>query len=134
MRFDLVRRRTVANRHFGWIPRVRVEHAGGVLTVGGELRAHDGRHQGEVVTGDGLPPGTAPGHAYYDYHPRTLSGSLFVREEWQPDPRLLLTADLAWRHQAYRMRGRSLRRRPLRPGLRLRAAAPGRDLHARRPD
>jgi iron complex outermembrane receptor protein len=105
VRFDLVRRRTVANRHFGWLPRVRVEHAGGALTVGGEIRAHDGRHWGEIVTGDGLPPGTAPGHKYYDYHPRTLAGSLFVREEWQPAPRLLLTADLAWRHQAYRMRG-----------------------------
>lgn len=104
-RFDLVRRRNVTNRHYGWIPRLRVEHAGGALTVGGELRAHDGRHWGEIVTGDGLPPGTTPGHEYYDYHPRTLSGSLFVREEWQPDPRLLLTADLAWRHQAYRMQG-----------------------------
>ena len=49
---------------------------GGALTVGGELRAHDGRHWGEVVTGDGLPPGTAPGHTYYDYHPRTLSAAL----------------------------------------------------------
>ena len=104
VRFDLVRRRSVANRHFGWVPRVRVEHAGGVLTAGGELRAHDGRHRGEIVSGDGLPPGTAPGHGYYDYHPRTLSASLFVREEWQPAPRLLLTADLAWRHQSYRMR------------------------------
>lgn len=103
-RFDLVRRRTVANRHFGWIPRVRIGHPDGVLTAGGELRAHDGRHWGEVVTGDGLPPGTAPGHTYYDYHPRTLSAALFVREEWQPAPRLLLTADLAWRHQSYRMR------------------------------
>ena len=102
--FDLVRRRTVANRHYGWIPRVRIAHAGGTLTVGGELRAHDGRHWGEIITGDGLPPGTAPGHKYYDYHPRTLSGSLFVREEWQLEPRLLVTADLAWRHQAYRMR------------------------------
>jgi iron complex outermembrane receptor protein len=103
-RFDLVRRRTVANRHFGWIPRARFEHAGGALTVGGELRAHDGRHWGEIVTGDGLPPGTEPDHQYYDYHPRTFSGSLFVREEWQVEPRVLVTADLAWRHQAYRMR------------------------------
>ena len=102
--FDLVRRRTVANRHYGWIPRLRIGHADGTLTVGGELRAHDGRHWGEIVTGDGLPPGTAPGHRYYDYHPRTLAAALFAREEWQPDPRLAVTADLAWRHQAYRMR------------------------------
>ncbi len=104
-RADLVRRRNVANRHYGWIPRVRVAHAGGTLTAGGELRAHDGRHWGEIVSGDGLPPGTAPDRAYYDYHPRTLSASLFVREQWQAAPRLLVTADLAWRHQAYRMRG-----------------------------
>jgi iron complex outermembrane receptor protein len=104
-RFDLVRRRTVANRHYGWVPRLRVEHAGGALTVGGELRAHDGRHWGEVVTGDGLPPGTAPGHKYYDYHPRTLSAALYLREEWRPAERLTVLADLGWRHQAYRMRG-----------------------------
>ena len=104
-RFDLVRRRTVANRHYGWIPRVRLAHAGGTLTVGGELRAHDGRHWGEVVTGDGLPPGTAPGHTYYDYHPRTLSAALYAREEWRPTGRLTVLADLGWRHQAYRMRG-----------------------------
>jgi iron complex outermembrane receptor protein len=43
-RSDIVRRRTVQNQHYGWVPRARWEHAGGALTVGGELRAHDGRH------------------------------------------------------------------------------------------
>jgi iron complex outermembrane receptor protein len=104
-RFDLVRRRTVENRHYGWIPRVRLDHAGGTLTAGLELRAHDGRHWGEVLTGSPLPPGTEPNHAYYDYHPRTFSGSAFAREEWRWTPALLVTADLAWRHQSYRMRG-----------------------------
>ncbi len=104
-RFDLVRRRTVENRHYGWVPRLRVEHSGGALTVGGELRAHDGRHFGELISGDGLPPGTAPGHAYYDYYPRTLAGGLFAREEWSLHPTLLATADLGWRHQGYQMRG-----------------------------
>lgn len=102
---DLVRRRTVANQHYGWIPRLRVRHPGGTLTAGGELRAHDGRHWGEVIWGNGLPPGVAPNHQYYDYHPRTLSGALFAREEWQASERVLVTADLAWRHQAYHMRG-----------------------------
>ena len=32
---DLVRRRDVTNRHYGWLPRLRVQHAGGALTVGG---------------------------------------------------------------------------------------------------
>lgn len=104
-RFDVVRRREVINRHFGWVPRARLAHARGALTVGGELRFHDGRHVGTVVSGDGLPPGTPPGAAYYDYHPRTLAAGLFAREEWDLAPALRATADLAWRHQRYDMRG-----------------------------
>jgi iron complex outermembrane receptor protein len=104
-RTDLVRRRTVVNRHFGWVPRVRMEHDRGALTVGGEIRAHDGRHFGEVTSGNALTPGTEPDHRFYDYHPRTLSAGLFVREEWAATPALRVTGDLAWRHQGYRMRG-----------------------------
>lgn len=104
-RTDLVRRRTVVNRHYGWVPRARFEHAGGAITVGGELRAHDGRHFGEVVTGSNLTPGTPADYRYYDYHPRTLAGGLFVREEWEAAATLRVTGDLAWRHQSYYMRG-----------------------------
>jgi iron complex outermembrane recepter protein len=103
-RFDLVRRRTVENRHYGWVPRARFEQAHGTLTVGGELRAHDGRHYGEVVSGVPLPPGTPADARYYDYHPRTLAAGLFAREEWRAAATLRVTADLAWRHQAYHMR------------------------------
>jgi len=104
-RSDLVRRRTAENWHGGWVPRVRLAHPGGALTVGGELRLASGRRFGEVLWGGSLPPGAQPAHAYYDYHPRTLSGGLFVREEWNAAPTLLVTADLAWRHQSYFMRG-----------------------------
>jgi iron complex outermembrane receptor protein len=103
-RFDLVRRREVTNRHAGWIPRVRMLHAGGALTVGGEVRWHDGRHVGTVRSGNGLPPGTAPDARYYDYRPRTLAAGLFAREEWDVAPAWRVTADLAWRHQSYFMR------------------------------
>ncbi len=101
---DVVRRREVVNRHFGWVPRVRIAHAGGELTLGGELRFHDGHHVGTVISGDGLPPGTPPDAKYYDYHPRTLSSGLFAREAWDARPDLRVTADLAWRHQGYAMR------------------------------
>lgn len=102
---DIVRRRTVANQHYGWVPRLRIVHANGELIVGGELRAHDGQHWGEVLSGNGLPPGTPSLARYYDYHPRTLSGGLFVREEWRPGATLTMTFDLAWRHQRYALRG-----------------------------
>ncbi|HTK31850.1 MAG TPA: TonB-dependent receptor [Candidatus Saccharimonadaceae bacterium] len=103
-RFDVVRRRTVVDRHFGWVPRAKFTHARGALIVGGELRAHDGRHFGEVLSGSALPPGTAPDVQYYDYHPRTLAAGLFAREEYSLAPALLATADLGWRHEGYAMR------------------------------
>lgn len=103
-RADLVRHREVTNKHYGWVPRARMEHAHGALTLGGELRAHDGHHVGTVISGDGLPPGTAPDAPYYDVHPRTLSAGVFGREEWDATSTLRVTADLAWRHQHYDMR------------------------------
>src|SRR5262249_31922110 len=102
---DLVRRRSVVDRNAGWVPRVRLDHADGAVTFGGELRWADGRHYGEVISGSGLPPGTARNAAYYDYRPRTLAAGLFAREEWRVRSALLATADLGWRHEGYAMRG-----------------------------
>ncbi len=103
-KFDVVRRRTVVNRHFGWVPRARRSFSWGALTAGGELRFADGRHLGEVLSGNGLPPGTEGEPRYYDYHPRTLSAGAFARAEWEVVPRWRITADAAWRHQGYHMR------------------------------
>jgi len=94
----------VKNQHYGWVPRLQLRRGAHTVTVGGELRAHDGRHIGSVISGDGAPPGTEPDHVYYDYHPRTLSGGLFMREEWTQSTALAWTLDLAWRHQGYFMR------------------------------
>ena len=104
-RFDVTRRREVVNRHFGWLPRARLTHGAGTLTVGGEVRFHDGRHIGTVIAGDPLPPRTTNPSPYYDYHPRTLAVGLYAREEWALTPALHATADLAWRHSGYAMRG-----------------------------
>ena len=103
-RFDAARKRFVKNRHYGWVPRLELERGNYHITFGGEIRAHDGRHIGTVISGSGLPPGTAPDHRYYDYHPRTLAAGLFVREEWTPGRAWAWTLDLAWRHQGYLMR------------------------------
>lgn len=104
-RFDVIRRREVINRHYGWVPRARLVHGSGATTIGGELRYQDGRHIGRVLAGSGLPPGTPADAAYYDYDPRVLAAGLFAREEWSAAPQLLVTADLAWRRVGYAMRG-----------------------------
>ena len=102
--FDVTRRREIVDRQAGWIPRARWHYGGGALTVGGELRFHDGHHFGSVIAGDPLPPGTPNPSPYYDYTPRTLSSGLFARWEWDLANGLRATSDLAWRHQAYYMR------------------------------
>jgi iron complex outermembrane recepter protein len=102
---DVIRRRQIVDRHYGWVPRVKFDQANGSLTIGGELRAHDGHHVGAVLSGSSLPPGTQPDVQYYDYHPRTLAAGVFAREEHRLGHALTLTADLAWRHQDYHMQG-----------------------------
>jgi iron complex outermembrane receptor protein len=84
---------------------VRLEHARGALVTGGELRFHDGRHIGTLLSGTTLPAGTPATPAYYDYHPRTVAASLFLREEFELAPAWQASADLAWRHAGYAMRG-----------------------------
>jgi len=101
---DLVRRRWVADRQVGWVPRLRLGSATDALTFGGELRLADGHHVGTVVSGDALTPGTAPDVRYYDYRPRTLEGGLYVRAEWTPRTTLSAVADLGWRHVDFAMR------------------------------
>src|SRR4029450_3123215 len=48
-RFDAVRKRFVKNRHYGWVPRLQLRRDHHTLTVGGEIRAHDGHHIGSVI-------------------------------------------------------------------------------------
>ena len=103
-RTDVVRRRQIVDRHYGWVPRVRIDYADGSFTLGGEVRAHDGHHVGEVLSGGTLPPGTAPDREYYDYHPRTLAAGVFVRAERRLPHDLTGTVDVAWRRQSYQMR------------------------------
>ena len=102
---DVVRRRTIVDQHYGWLPRASWQQPHGTLIVGGEMRWHDGHHYGAIQSGSNLPPGTGPNPLYYDFHPRTFSGGIFAREEWNPSAAFSVTADAAWRHQSYDMRG-----------------------------
>ncbi len=102
---DVVRRRSITDRHFGWVPRASVKTSATTrLTAGGELRFHDGHHYGEVKSGSDLPPGTPPDFKYYDYHPRTMESGAFARLEWTPTAKLGALADVAYRHVSYSMR------------------------------
>jgi len=98
---DMTQRLWVRDRHYGWIPRARIEHGRGELTVGGEWREHDGRHWGELTWAQALPPGTDPNHVFYDYTGRVRALSSFAQEAYSLRPDLRLTGSLQWRQTRY---------------------------------
>ena len=98
---DMTQRLWVRNRHYGWIPRARLTHARGELTVGGEWRESDGRHWGELTWAQALPPGTEPNHVMYDYTGRVNVLSAFAQESYLVRPDVRVTGSLQWRGTRY---------------------------------
>ena len=98
---DMTQRLWVEDKHYGWVPRARIEHEHGTLTVGGEWREHEGRHYGELAWAQALPPGSSPDYRYYDYtgHVRTLSS--FVEEAWEPRANVRVFGSLQLRNVRY---------------------------------
>ncbi len=104
---DLTQRLWAKNKHYGWVPRARIRHERGELTVGGEWREAVGRRWGEVTWASAPPPGMTPNHVMYDYTGRVNAQSLFAQETYQPWRDLTLTGSLQWRHTRYAI-GRDL--------------------------
>lgn len=98
---EMTQRLWVENRHYGWIPRARIRHQRGELTVGGEWREHEGRHWGELTWAAALPPGVVPNHVFYDYTGRVNVVSAFAQEAFDLRSDLLLTGSLQWRRTRY---------------------------------
>jgi iron complex outermembrane recepter protein len=98
---DMTQRLWVRDRHYGWVPRARIQHHNGQLTFGGEWREHDGRHWGELTWGAALPPGTPPNFVMYDYTGRVRVLSGFAQEAYDLRPTVRLTGSLQWRGTRY---------------------------------
>ncbi|HET7497145.1 MAG TPA: TonB-dependent receptor [Candidatus Eisenbacteria bacterium] len=98
---DMTQRLWVRNRHYGWVPRARLKHEKGELTLGGEWREHDGRHWGELTWSAALPPGTEPNHVFYDYTGRVRVLSGFAQEAYNLRHDVRLTGSLQLRSTRY---------------------------------
>lgn len=98
---DMTQRLWVRNRNYGWIPRARIDHGKGTLTVGGMLQASEGRHWGELTWAQALPPGTPPDYVMYDYTGRVNVQSGFARESCLLRPDLRMTGSLQYRRVRY---------------------------------
>jgi len=95
---DMTQRLWVQNHHYGWIPRARIEHDKGVLTLGGEWRRHEGRHWGELTWAQALPQATSPNHVFYDYEGQVSALSAFAQEAYSLRADLQVTGSLQLRN------------------------------------
>lgn len=93
----------VENDQYGWMPRLRLAHHRGVLTLGGEMRLHRSLHYGTLKWGEGLPAGVTPDYRYYQYRGGKQMFSLYANEVWQAAEKLRLLGEMTLVHHTYRL-------------------------------
>lgn len=100
---DAIIRSFVDNDHYGWIPRVELDHDGGILTIGAEIRQHRSEHYGQISYAGGLPSGYDPDYKFYQYDGERDIYSLWFREVFNASRELTLSADLQVTYNRYGM-------------------------------
>ncbi len=93
----------VRNTQYGWLPRATIQHNGGELTVGAELRFHHSFHWGALRWGEQLPPGVTPDYHYYEYEGAKDIVSLYGHEMVHLGPGLTAQFDLQYVFNRYHL-------------------------------
>ena len=98
-RGDLVRQQWVIKNHYGFNPRLDIEHDRGSLTIGGAFYLFDSEHWGQVVWAEGLDANQIdPRHKYYEYFGDKFSGSLYIGETYDASDKARLSLSLQTRY------------------------------------
>ena len=101
----LIIRGFVANKQWGWLPRIEIQHDMGSLTVGGELRLHRSTHWGKIQSASLLPyPGFDPDFHIYEYNGEKDIMSLYGHELFRLNDQLTIMADLQLIRNRYGIR------------------------------
>lgn len=93
----------VRNTQYGWLPRTTVEHTGGELTIGAEVRFHRSVHWGALRWGEQLPAGVTPGYHYYEYEGGKEIISLYGHELYHLAPDMTAQLDLQYVYNRYQL-------------------------------
>jgi iron complex outermembrane recepter protein len=93
----------VDNRQIGWLPRMTVQHAGGVFTAGLELRRHRSLHWGRIQSAGNLPAALDPSRHYYEYRGGKDILSFFAQEQYQISGRMNLMGSVQYVFNRYRL-------------------------------
>lgn len=94
-------RAKVENHQWGWIPRVSINHSGGKLIFGGELRIHNSLHWGSINFAENLPAGVTKDYRYYQYEGGKDIINAFVHEMYNVNEKLNILAELQLAYHNY---------------------------------
>jgi iron complex outermembrane receptor protein len=94
-------RATVKNNQWGWIPRVSIDHAGGSLVLGAELRFHNSKHFGNINYAENLPAGVTKNYQYYYYEGAKDIFNVYAHELYYVNERLSLLGELQLAYHNY---------------------------------
>lgn len=93
----------VENDQYGWVPRATIDHAGGSLIIGGELRFHQSLHWGALKWGEDIPAGVTPNYRYYSYRGRKTMASLYGHELYRLTDQFMAMVDVQCAYASYRL-------------------------------
>lgn len=96
-------RAQVENTQYGWIPRVKISHSGGVLFIGGEFRFHRSNHWGAINSAGNLPPGVTSNYFYYFYRGAKDIINGFINETYSVSDRINLLGEFQIAYHKYRL-------------------------------
>jgi iron complex outermembrane receptor protein len=91
----------VANKQWGWLPRVEISQGNGTLTIGGELRIHRSVHYGTIPFASVYPANYDPDFRFYQYNGQKEMASLYGHELLNLDEQITLMVDLQLAYNRY---------------------------------
>jgi iron complex outermembrane receptor protein len=94
----------VGNRQWGWLPRAEIDHGGGTLTVGSEIRFHRSTHWGKIQFAEGLPENFDPDYHFYEYNGERDILSFYGHELFRPADDMTVMLDLQIVYNRYGLR------------------------------
>ncbi len=93
----------VDNRQVGWLPRMTLQHDGGALTAGLELRTHRSEHWGRIQWAEALPEGLDASRHYYEYKGGKDIAAVYVQEQLRLSDRINLMGNVQYVFNRYKL-------------------------------
>ena len=93
----------VANRQYGWLPRITLAHGDGEFIAGAEVRIHRSEHWGRLQWAEAIPAGVPYDYRYYSFNGAKDIVSLYVHDQLRLRPDLAMTLDLQYAYNRYRL-------------------------------